>query len=87
MKRARKIIKDQIDERILALEKQPFNSNELKAEINELKEVWNKIFPEEHFIKVFPTYSENYCPECGYPKFKFNHEDFHRCHGCDWTSE
>ena len=27
------------------------------------------------------------CPECGYPKFKFSHEEFERCHGCNWTSE
>jgi len=28
----------------------------------------------------------NYCPKCGYPRFKHFHEDFERCEGCDWTS-
>lgn len=25
------------------------------------------------------------CPKCSYPTFKMHHEDFLRCHGCEWT--
>ena len=24
------------------------------------------------------------CPECGYPTFRNNFENFRRCHGCEW---
>lgn len=37
-------------------------------------------------IEVVNT-DTNTCPECGYPKSKKHHEDFERCHGCDWTSK
>lgn len=30
---------------------------------------------------------DNFCPDCGYPKFKKSFEDFERCHGCSWINK
>lgn len=48
---------------------------------NELVKDWNTRVLDK------PVGARGICPECNYPTFKNNFEDFNRCEGCNWTSK